>query len=289
MRILYIAVLSCIALSISAQDLAYGFRAGMNFSAFSGPKETGSDGTELEEFKFDDGFHIGVGVVYKLTDHFGLRGEVLYSQKGGTWKYDGPSYAVLPAPAGTQDIIAIGTREQTMSITNAYVDVPLWGYARFGTVEFSAGLNVAVLVGSSAGGELVFDGVAGFGNTAVDFSSDLDFKFLSDGPREADLTDATTVNVDGVTVSIPRTIGAYYEYTEDYGNFFNTLDIGLNAGISLYLNEGLFVGFRANYGLTDVTANDYDRSLQTLENGSFISRSDTDRNVTLQGSIGFSF
>ena len=67
------------------------------------------------------------------------------------------------------------------------------------------------------------------------------------------------------------------------------IDFGLNAGVSFFVNRGLFLGFRANYGLSDVTKDIYDVSLAKLNNGATIGRSDKDANLSLQTSIGFSF
>ena len=74
--------------TIMGQSLSYGFKAGLNTSAFDGPLEN-------ERKQNQVGFHIGVIFKYELTDLFGLRGEFLYSQKGSEYFYDGPSFFYL--------------------------------------------------------------------------------------------------------------------------------------------------------------------------------------------------
>ncbi|MEM9820283.1 MAG: PorT family protein, partial [Bacteroidota bacterium] len=88
---------------------------------------------------------------------------------------------------------------------------------------------------------------------------------------------------------IPNEIGAYFDYDTVDGNFYNPIDVGLHAGISFFLSPGLFVNFTGQYGLLDITNNNYDFSQQDLNENTPAPRSDVDRNVSLQGSIGFSF
>ena len=98
------------------------------------------------------------------------------------------------------------------------------------------------------------------------------------------------LTVDGEKVTLPFKAGAYYTLPKVDGSFFNVLDFGLNAGMSLYLNRSLFVGARFTYGLADVTNNDYDYSQLELDgNNQRIPRADTDRNLSIQTSVGFSF
>ncbi|MCB0615727.1 MAG: PorT family protein, partial [Phaeodactylibacter sp.] len=61
-------------------------------------------------------------------------------------------------------------------------------------------------------------------------------------------------------------------------------------GLAFYLNQGLYVGLRVNYGLSDLTRTERDVSRKELDDSNnFIFREDKDRNLTLQASVGFSF
>ena len=72
--------------------------------------------------------------------------------------------------------------------------------------------------------------------------------------------------------------------------YFNTIDLGLNIGAYYYWHQGLFLGARCKYGLMDVTKDNYDVSQGAWDSSqNFVQRSDKDRNVAVQFSIGFSF
>jgi hypothetical protein len=98
------------------------------------------------------------------------------------------------------------------------------------------------------------------------------------------------VKIDGVTLLTPSVIGAYYDFEEKPVNQYKAFDIGLVGGLSFYLNEGLYLGGRLTYGLTDADDNRYDISLYKLGSGnSYIFRSDKNQHLTIQASIGFLF
>ena len=60
---------------------------------------------------------------------------------------------------------------------------------------------------------------------------------------------------------IPSQTGGYYEYAEKDGNLYRFLEVGFLAGVSFYLNDGLFLGLRGNFGLVDVTRAEYGSKL----------------------------
>ncbi len=275
-----------------SQELSYGFRAGLNFSRILGPAEENNSGDKLEDFKYFTGFHVGAGLIIKLTDIYGIKTEVLFSQKGGRLNYEGDSYFILTPSNSmvTEEIITTGNRRSVLTYSNSYIDIPITGYAKIGRIEFMAGLNVGFLVASSGAGELIYNGVSEAGNE-LDFTVGLDYNYFGDEPGEATFDDeSTTVNIDGEQAVLPSEAGGYWLFEEDNGNNFAILDLGLNAGFAFYLNAGLYLGFRANLGLVDITNNDYDQSLLELDmDNTIISRSDIDRNFNFQVSLGFSF
>ena len=88
----------------------------------------------------------------------------------------------------------------------------------------------------------------------------------------------------------PSNIDAYYEAADNDENKFRTIDLGLNAGVAFFLNRGLYVGVRANYGLTDITNEGQDVSQVALTNtNQYVTRDDQDRNISIQASVGFRF
>jgi len=61
--------------NMNAQDLSYGFRVGLNVSSLNGDTEPG------ESYSTNTGFHVGGGVRVEITDLFGIRGEIVFTQK----------------------------------------------------------------------------------------------------------------------------------------------------------------------------------------------------------------
>lgn len=276
-------------LALTAQEFSYGFKAGLNFSRFTGPKEENA-GEEVETFKSATGFHVGAGLVYRFTDHFGVKAEIIYSQKGGRIRFEAPSYFWLET-ANEQRILIDGNRRMSTNISNSYIDIPIIGYARFGPLEFGAGVNVGFLVGASAGGDVrISEGKAPNGADVETFSISQDFNYFTDEPGEALFEIPRELMVGPQTALLPNSLGAYYDFPDKEGNLFNILDLGLNAEVNLFVNDALYLGFRFNYGLLDVTDEEFDRSFLELDSDeSFILRDDKDHNLSLQTSIGFSF
>lgn len=287
-----VAIILCFGINaVMAQDgIGYGFKAGLNFSTFQGDKEQDTDGNELEEYKFETGFHIGGQVNFKFTDNFGLRTEFLFSQKGSRYNYNGHSYQRFIDVDG-DEIFTTGMRAYSVNITNSYIDIPIMGYAKaLDWLEFSAGVNVGFLVASSGAGELRYNGVTPNGDVIEEFVSSLDYNFYQDEGGMAIPGDVVRTEIDGRAVDLPQFFGAYYDYPAgDVDNLYNVMDLGVNFGISLFLNQGLAIGCRLNYGLIDITNNDVDRSFLQLEDNELVFRDDIDRTLSLHTFIGFSF
>ena len=281
-----------IAGSVKAQNekIGYGFRAGGSISTFDGPSEIGPNGESLESWSNAKGFHIGALINYKVTDLFGARAEFTFSQRGAIYEYKGPSYYELGRYNVANKIIT-GTRTQELSVSNAYIDIPLLVYYKFGMFEISGGLNTGILLSSKAGGSTDFEGVSDIGSPVVPspFTVGLDHNYKKDDAGQASET-TTEVKVQGFPYQVPETAYAYYEFPEKDKNLYKTLDFGIAAGASLYLNEGLFFSVRYIHGIGDVDENDYDVSLQTLnQDGSFVKRADDNKSRSWQFSVGFSF
>jgi len=274
-------------LTVQAQDFSAGFRAGLNFSTLNGPTETAADGSSLEDYSLSSGFHVGGMVSVKFNDAFALRGELLYSQKGVDYDYAGSSFWVFETTQNNQQVFANGDRSTILSITNSYIEVPVLAVGRFGRVEVSGGASVGFLVSSRASGELTFSGATRAGSTVDPFTIALDFNYLQ---GRTDAQDVEIRNIGGKQVEIPKTLNAYYEFLDEDENLFNTLDFSLVGGVAFFLNQGLFLGVRANYGLVDVTKTERDFSRMSLdEDDNYIPQEDVDRNLVLQASVGFAF
>ncbi len=282
-----IAFLLVFAAFGNAQGLTYGFKAGLNFSNFSGELEQDDWGDIVdEEFRRITSFHVGVGFSYAFTDYFGARAELMYSQKGARYAYEGQSFQFFEFTNGSTEL-SNGTRSTTNNIITSYIDLPLMVYIRpFSWLEFSAGPSIGLLAGATGLGQTSFSGRVGLIDV-TDYSLTIDYNYFKDEAGEADLTSTSLFKIGNREAEIPNSIGAYYEFTEKDGNFFNILDLGINAGLAFYLSETFYVGGRFNYGLSDVTNNYYDFSQVQRGENDRIPRSDFDRNVSIQASVGF--
>ena len=271
-----------------AQGWVYGFKAGLNFSTLDGELEKDDTGATVEEFNRVGSFHVGVGFAYAFSDHFGARAELMYSQKGVRFRYDGASYEILTSRVGNT-IVSNGTRNTLNNVLNSYIDLPLVLYVRpLSWLEISFGPSAGLLVGSTGSGSTTFSGKTTGGKTVPEHSLTLEYNYLGDETGEADVSTTTELTIGSEKVDLPATVGAYFDIPRGDGSFFNSLDLGLNAGLSFYLSKTLYLGGRVNYGLSDVTNNNYDFSLVKLDAGNArIPRADTDRNFSIQASVGF--
>ena len=106
-----------------AQTLTYGFKAGLSLSRIDGPSEMDGS-TELEINDNANGFFVGALFRYWFTDLVGIKWELLYSQKGTDYNFNGPAYQLLPTEAGA--ILNItGTQRINLNISNDYIDIPV--------------------------------------------------------------------------------------------------------------------------------------------------------------------
>ena len=274
--------------SMHAQ-VRYGFKTGLNFAKITGPSELDAADMSLESWKNVIGFHIGVSFSNKFTDKFGVRGEFLYSKRGGEYTFDGPSYRIFNYTGGTS--YATGNSKYLINISNAYLDIPVMAFARAGDFEFSAGGYVGLMVQSSGEGSLLFSGGKTDINIPIqDTEFFLRYNYRKDDPGGALLEETQIVRVDNRNLELPKTLGAYYDYPEDKGSLFNSLDYGLIGGVSYFMTSSLYVGVRLQYGLADITNNKADlQKASTGENKALIFRADTDKNFMIQASVGFSF
>lgn len=267
----------------------FGFRAGLSFARLDGPSETGPDGASLEKYSMTNGFHIGATFDLRITDIMGLRSELMFSQRGTKYLYDGPSYYTL-SKGTVQELALNGRRVQSQNVSNAYVDIPLLAWYKLGRFELTGGAYMGLLIASSGGGSIEF-----YGKSPVNPNDDLNpFKITLNHNYKSDKAGQHSIAEQKVTISgkdysVPASLGAYYDFDKKDKNLYNALDFGWVIGASWYLNDNLYLGARYLSGFKDVDNNEYDISLQSLQNGQFVRRADANKSRSLQFSIGFSF
>lgn len=274
--------------SLNAQT--FGVRAGLNYSKFLGPTETGPDVTETNSFS--SGFHFGLTYAYDFTDLFSLRSEIVYIQNGNKYDFDGDSYYIIRQINKTT--YEKGDVDYELNISNAYISIPIMANYRINKKwEIFGGPYVNLLIGPTGRGKLRFESYER--HEEIVFRQSLDFKYNNDNPVEISGSSPTSADqiailVDGDVVNLNRFAGAYSRQGEKTGNKFNFLDIGLTAGAHYFLNRGFFVGFQVDFGLVDLTNNNVDFSLKDLnEDNTFIFSDDKDTHLGIHASFGFRF
>jgi hypothetical protein len=299
MKQLIIIALCLCAFAFSGQTQnpwGFGFKVGLNTSGVFGESEQDADGNALETFQTIGGFQVGGLVQFKINkllairNEFGLQTELLFSQKGADYKYEGPSYQAFTSPIGA-NLPSTGQRLILINATNSYISIPLMAYAHIKNFNFGLGGYMDILVGSSATGETVYSGDLDNGTGIVEeHLVNYTFNYLRDEAGEQVGTTNLSVLVGSDNVSIPNTEGAYYHWSTKDGNYYNNLDFGLVGNLGWRFNNGLRFDFRVNYGLTDVTNNFYDFSRQAPDaNGNLVPRMDDDRSISYQVTLGFGF
>ena len=277
---------------VSAQKFGYGFKAGLNFSTILGPLEQDDQGNNLESHKYNSGFHIGAMAHYTFNDIVGVRLEFLFSQRGNKYKYNGTSYQRILLP-NNEEVFIIGMQNRLVNVTNSYIDLPVSVFARvLPWLELSGGLSFGFMTNSSGAGELVFKGISPKGANIDEYTISLDYDYLKDKPGGIgnSIDETIDVNVDGNNVVLPKSFGAYYSNTNDLETpLFNKFEMGVVGGASIFLNQGLFLGLKVYYGVSDLTNNNADPVLYKRGESGYIFNNDVDRSLSFQTSIGFSF
>lgn len=276
------------ALALQAQ-LSGGVKIGLNFSNLKGPLEQDAAGANVEQYKNYTGFHIGPAFSYAFSDRFGLRGEVLYSKKGFKYEYSGAGYRTFTLDNNQGTISNTGTTKLGLSVNLNGFDLPVMGYARLGNLELTGGAYASVFVIKVAEGAMQYSWKNLDGS---DGSIELlqRHNYNKDKFGEGDATNTVVATVNAKKATLPQIAGAYYDFPEDRGKLYKTLDYGLIGGAAYYLSSTLYVGARLQYGLADLTNTNADVSRQTRNaDGSLITRADNDHNFTIQASVGFSF
>lgn len=304
-QIMVIAFLLSIAhFSTQAQDIGGGFKVGLNNSKIYGASEVGADGSDLEEFKFLTGFHVGGLVQLKMSNRYGFQAEVLYMQRGVNYSYEGAGFQTYIA-SNNAIFNTTGTRKVLLNVTNGYINIPLSAYVNVTKgLSIGVGAYMDILVNSEAIGETSYIGLTSNGSNVYDPNNtgnsnpDNDDLIITNyqynyGKNEAGAAvgeETMSVLVGSESVSIPSSEGAYYNWATKDGHFYNAVDFGVSGSAGWRFGNGLRFDLRANYGLTDVTNNYYDLS-KSEHDASFkgVQRSDIDKNLTISLSVGFGF
>ncbi|MEO0732069.1 MAG: outer membrane beta-barrel protein [Bacteroidota bacterium] len=282
-----------LTMSTLAAQFSGGFRAGLNFVSLDGPTEMSADGMRsFESFNNTTGFHVGATFAYAFTDLFGVKADLMYSQKGGEIVFEGPSYFYLYSDRQDREgEIIFGQLNGETDVINSYIDIPVVAYYRFGALELEGGFSAGLLAGSRGSGGKTYTTTSAFGDAEIIFNIDGSYISTTDGGAGGDgiiSLSPTPPNPD--VINFPDIITPYYNSNNDE-NLFRRLDFGLVAGVSFFLNSGLYLGVRYQHGLTDVTNGENDLRLtnEDREGRRVFNTEDADFNRAFQASVGFRF
>lgn len=289
MNKLFTVLLLLMVLQLSAQH-KIGVRAGLNFSTF-----TGGELEQGEEYSISNGFHFGVNYTYSIMPNFGVRGEILYVQRGTRYNFvdtlDGV-YNVI-RPRTEPEFIEIGKKIEVIDISNGYISIPLTAQFQLTPkFEIFGGISLDLLLNPTGRGSLDFESDNFF------FIQSYDFRYRGDEAGEVPFriggvrAPTVGIEVNEEQIDLWQTQSAYYKLSasEKVGNKFNFLDSHLIFGVNYFLNTGFYIGVRGQYGLTDITNNAMDFSVRELnDDDSYILRNDKDRSVSASVSFGFRF
>jgi len=267
---------------------SFGIRAGLNYNRFNGPYELGVN----EKYSLSNGFHFGINYAYNFADRFAIKAELVYTQIGTGYDYDGESFYKVPISANAF-FYDKGNTKINMKISNAYLTIPLtiqWEVSK--KIEVNVGVYAGILLGPRGSGTLRYVSYAQ--PDSLRFRQSLIHNYNNDlagGAAQGAIGPAIFTPV-GI-VELARNAGAYYNYLdiEKVGTLYNSIDFGFTGGISYFINKGFYIGFRYDIGLVDLTNNEVDvlRKNYDEANNNFIFSKDVDTNIGFQVSFGFRF
>ncbi len=291
-HLLLITIFACLGTGLMSQGYNIGIRAGLGQSTFSGPTEEG------ESFGRSGGFHFGLNFQWNFNDIIGVRSEVLYNQMGSSYKFDSPEgyYVFVPEDRLT-NIIIRDTAMMTLDHSNAYIQLPQTVHFTISNkLELFAGGYLGFLISPVATGNILFGGPGA--KQEHSFRQGLNFEYFSDDEetRFGSFFGGNTgtpilIRADGRDVTLRGVENSY-----DFNAFnidqsrFVSIDYGLIAGASYYLNRGLYIMGRVEYGMRDITNNTSDYSFANVnDNETPVFNNDNDKNLGIYVSIGFRF
>jgi hypothetical protein len=259
-----------------------GVRAGLNYSTFSGPLEKG------ESFGLANGIHFGINYGYKFTNKFMIRAELQYNQVGTKQKFKGDSYYLIYTSKKT--VFEKGERILDLEISNSYINVPITAvYQVNRKFELFGGISPGFLINPTGRGTVKFTSKAH--PTEIIFKQALDYRYYQDEAKAiAGNSGSLKIIENGEIVSLPKSIGAYYQTDAKNGSQFNWLNLSVVGGVNFFINKGFFIGGRVERGLLDVSNDRMDFSITELkEDLNFNKRTDKDLQLSYQVSLGFKF
>ena len=303
-HILILTIFVAISSTAFAQKPRFGIKTGLNVSSFLGGLETDSDGKALDRHDAATGFQVGMSAALPVSDIFGVQAELLYTQRGSKYLYQGKGFHTLTDNNGKY-LETKGDLRTLILISNSYIEVPLLAYIKpIKQMRIEAGISPMILLNSTGTGEFSFKNrtYGTSGKLTNDIIIGLEHDYIKNGAQEVGLGQTngilrnsyTKEQVGGDSYYYNTNEGAYYNVTEKPigENFYNFFDLGANLGVGYTFSSGLAFNLRGTYGLLDATNNRYERKWQTSTGAPDykVQQFNRDmRNFNVALTIGFSF
>ena len=243
--------------TLFAQDRS--FKIGINRTNFRGKPEKDASGKALEKFSSADGITAALTTEIPFDNsgsegETGVRFELCYSSKKFNWNYDGQSYQIFDTE-GNSKSYATGKKTINLEVKNHYFELPIMFYRKMDVgLEIAGGLNLGLLLGSNGKGSMTFDGTTENGTKVPIYTSTLDYDYNKDEATTVVLSEKTFSDA-GQTITLPASMGAYYEARTKNSRAFNNFNIGLNADIAYWFGERIALRIRGSYNFFDLTSN----------------------------------
>ena len=274
-----------------------GVRAGLNRGFIQASNlEAG------ENYTSRGGFHFGVNYTYKFTPVFGLRGEVLFTQRGSKYTYqDSDSYRVIRrlqfAEGESPLLLDRGETDIELELSNGYLSIPITAQFDISKkFEVFAGASIDILLNPTGRGTL--DYTSNVTPDDIFFLKSFDHSYRTDSLAQINdlqfgiAPQITSILVNGERSDIISTETAYYNLQpgDKDGTKFNLFDAHVILGVNYFINNGFYIGIRGELGLFDITNQGADFTLKDLDaNNRYIRRDDRDLSRNISLSLGFRF
>lgn len=271
-----------------------GIRAGLNSSTFAASElEAG------ETYSLNGGFHFGVNYTYQLTPKLGIRGELLFTQRGTAFNYeDDDTYVqITPFNNAIAPFFEFGRVDTEIEHSNGYLSFPITLQLDLtDKIELFGGISLDLLIIPTGRGTQEFSSAT----RTLFFRRSLEHNYRNDeigdlpqffNPFNPQLS-FLQIDINDERVDVLRSETAYYNLRQGDldGTKFNLFDAHVILGFNYFINNGFYVGIRGELGLFDITNEGADFSLKSLgENETFITRDDRDLSRSISLSVGFRF
>lgn len=268
---------------LGQRPVKFGFRSGIGYANIN----SNGDGLPGEEFGNTFGFHVGMLFQYNIIKNFGVRAEFSYVQRGSDYTYENNGYDIVRNEFGN-DVILRGDKLIRLAYNTDYIDFPFsLVFKPAKAVELNGGFYMGTMLTAKATGRKIMRSTDPI---VQPYEQRLEYNFNKDKFPSVNEGGQQIININNNFYNIPNSLGAYYDFDLNNEKLFNRFDYGWQFGISLYLNESLFFGFKYYRGLTDITNNSADVSPATLlDINTPVLRNKKDTNSLWQISIGFAF